>query len=417
MKLPHRRHVLRLAAGAAALPVISRVAWAQAYPSRPVRLVVGFPAGGTTDIAARLIAQWLTDRLGQPFVVENRPGASTNIAVELVVRSPADGYTLYAATSTNAVNATFFDRLNFNFVRDLAMVGGIVRSPLVLEVNPAVPFNTVPALVAYAKANPGKISLASFGVGSTSHVAGELFKMMAGVNMTHVPYRGSTPLVTDLLGGQVQAAFDNLPASIEHIRAGRLRALAVSTAARAEQLPNVPALGEFLPGFEASAWVGVGGAEEHARRGDRAAQPGDQRGPCRSENQGAADRSRWRGVCRVAGGVCQARHRRNREMGQGDPRRQHQAGVIRQAQVTFHNVSFREPDCDVRYGSKTGNTRCEQMLSASPRETGHRWVRLACSLCESGHPPHALGTSDQCPGWTLTPQPSCLASWSVASFS
>ena len=257
MKLPHRRHVLRLAAGAAALPVISRVAWAQAYPSRPVRLVVGFPAGGTTDIAARLIAQWLTDRLGQPFVVENRPGASTNIAVESVVRSPADGYTLYAATSTNAVNATFFDRLNFNFVRDLAMVGGVVRSPLVLEVNPAVPVNTVPALVAYAKANPGKISLASFGVGSTSHVAGELFKMMAGVNMTHVPYRGSTPLVTDLLGGQVQAAFDNLPASIEHIRAGRLRALAVSTAARAEQLPNVPALGEFLPGFEASAWVGV----------------------------------------------------------------------------------------------------------------------------------------------------------------
>ena len=256
MKLP-RRKFLHLAAGAAALPAVSCVAWAQGYPSRPIRLVVGFPAGGTTDIAARLIAQWLTDRLGQPFVVENRPGASTNIAVESVVRSPADGYTLYAATSTNAVNATFFDRLNFNFVRDLAMVGGVVRSPLVLEVNPAVPVNTVPALVAYAKANPGKISLASFGVGSTSHVAGELFKMMAGVNMTHVPYRGSTPLVTDLLGGQVQAAFDNLPASIEHIRAGRLRALAVSTAARAEQLPNVPALGEFLPGFEASAWVGV----------------------------------------------------------------------------------------------------------------------------------------------------------------
>ena len=256
MKLP-RRKFLHLAAGAAALPAMSCVAWAQGYPSRPIRLVVGFPAGGTTDIAARLIAQWLTDRLGQPFVVENRPGASTNIAVKSVVRSPADGYTLYAATSTNAVNATFLDRLNFNFVRDLAMVGGVVRSPLVLEVNPAVPVNTVPALVAYAKANPGKISLASFGVGSTSHVAGELFKMMAGVNMTHVPYRGSTPLVTDLLGGQVQAAFDNLPASIEHIRAGRLRALAVSTAARAEQLPNVPALGEFLPGFEASAWVGV----------------------------------------------------------------------------------------------------------------------------------------------------------------
>ncbi len=234
-----------------------RAALAQSYPSRASRLVVGFPAGGTTDIAARLIAQWLADRLGQPFVVENRAGASTNIAVESVVRSPPDGYTLYAATSTNAVNATFFDKLNFNFIRDLAMVGGVVRSPLVLEVHPAVPVNTVPELIAYAKANPGRISLGSFGVGSTSHVAGELFKMTAGVSMQHVPYRGSAPLVTDLLGGQVQAAFDNLPASIEHIRSGKLRALAVSTAERAEQLPNVPALAEFLPGFEASAWVGI----------------------------------------------------------------------------------------------------------------------------------------------------------------
>ncbi len=234
-----------------------RAALAQSYPLRPSRLVVGFPAGGTTDIAARLIAQWLADRLGQPFVVENRAGASTNIAVESVVRSPPDGYTLYAATSTNAVNATFFDKLNFNFIRDLAMVGGVVRSPLVLEVHPAVPVNTVQELIAYAKANPGRISLASFGVGSTSHVAGELFKMTAGVSMQHVPYRGSAPLVTDLLGGQVQAAFDNLPASIEHIRSGKLRALAVSTAERAEQLPNVPALAEFLPGFEASAWVGI----------------------------------------------------------------------------------------------------------------------------------------------------------------
>ena len=234
-----------------------RAALAQSYPSRPSRLVVGFSAGGTTDIAARLIAQWLADRLGQPFVVENRPGASTNIAVDSVVRSPPDGYTLYAATSTNAVNATFFDKLSFNFIRDLAMVGGVVRSPLVLEVHPAVPVNTVPELIAYAKANPGKISLGSFGVGSTSHVAGELFKMTTGVSMQHVPYRGSAPLVTDLLGGQVQAAFDNLPASIEHIRSGKLRALAVSTAERAEQLPNVPALAEFLPGFEASAWVGI----------------------------------------------------------------------------------------------------------------------------------------------------------------
>ena len=234
-----------------------RGALAQAYPSRPSRLIVGFPAGGTTDIAARLIAQWLADRLGQPFVVENRPGASTNIAVEAVVRSPPDGYTLYAATATNAVNTTFFDKLSFNFIRDLVMVGGLVRSPLVLEVHPAVPVKTVPELIAYAKASPGKISLASFGVGSSSHVAGELFKMTAGVSMQHVPYRGSTPMVTDLLGGQVQAAFDNLPASIEHIRSGKLRALAVSTAERAEQLPNVPALAEFLPGFEASAWIGI----------------------------------------------------------------------------------------------------------------------------------------------------------------
>ncbi len=252
-----RRRFLHWTAAAATFPAMPRIALAQAYPSRPSRLVVGFPAGGTTDIAARLIAQWLADRLGQPFVVENRPGASTNIAVESVVRSPPDGYTLYAATSTNTVNTTFFDRLSFNFIRDLAMVGGVVRSPLVLEVHPAVPVNTVPELIAYAKANPGKISLGSFGVGSTSHVAGELFKMTAGVSMQHVPYRGSAPLVTDLLGGQVQAAFDNLPASIEHIRSGKLRALAVSTAERAEQLPNVPALAEFLPGFEASAWVGI----------------------------------------------------------------------------------------------------------------------------------------------------------------
>ena len=226
----------------------------------------------------------------------------------------ADGCTLYAATSTNAVNATFFDRLNFNFVRDLAMVGGVVRSPLVLEVNPAVPVNTVPALVAYAKANPGKISLASFGVGSTSHVAGELFKMMAGVNMTHVPYRGSTPLVTDLLGGQVQAAFDNLPASIEHIRAGRLRALAVSTADRAEQLPNVPRWPSSCRASKRAPGSACG-AEEYAGQGDRAAQQGEQRGPGRPQDQGAAHRS-WRcGVSDHTGGLHQARRGRDREMG------------------------------------------------------------------------------------------------------
>src|SRR5262245_11402675 len=257
MTLP-RRKFLELAAGAAALPALSRPAGAQAWPSRPLRLVVGFPAGGTTDIAARLIGQWLADRLGQPVVIENRPGAGANLAAETGVRAAPHGSTLLAATSSNVINTTFYEKLSFNFVRDIVMVAGVTRSPLVLEVNPSLPVKSVPELIAHAKANPGRITLASFGTGTTSHVAGELFKMTAGVNMLHVPYRGSAPLVTDLLGGQVQAAFDNLPASIEHIRAGKLRALAVGTAARSEALPDVPTVGEFLPGFEASAWVAVG---------------------------------------------------------------------------------------------------------------------------------------------------------------
>ena len=253
-----RRQFLHLAAGSATLPAASRIARAQDYPSRPVRLLVGFPAGGATDIAARLIAQWLTERLRQPVVVENRPGASANLAAEAVVRSPPDGYTLLAVTSSNTVNATFFDKLSFSLVRDIAMVSGIVRSPLVLEVHPSVAASSVPELIALAKANPGKITLASFGTGSTSHMAGELFKLTAGVSMQHVPYRGSAPLLTDLLSGQVQSAFDNLPASIEHIRSGKLRALAVGSETRSDQLPNVPTMGEFLPGFEASAFVAIG---------------------------------------------------------------------------------------------------------------------------------------------------------------
>jgi tripartite-type tricarboxylate transporter receptor subunit TctC len=253
MKLP-RRNFLHLAAGAAALPTISRVAWAQAYPSRPVRIVVGFPAGGTGDINARLIGQWLSERLGQPFVVENRPGAAGNIAAEAVVRAPADGYTLLMLVATHTVNASLFDKLSFNLVRDIAPVAGLSRSPLVLEVNPGVPVNAVPEFIAYLKANSGKLSLASYGTGTISHLAGELFKMMAGVHMLHVPYRGSSPMLTDLLAGQVQAAFDNLPASIGHIRADKLRPLAVTTALRSETLPNIPTVSEFLPGFEASAW-------------------------------------------------------------------------------------------------------------------------------------------------------------------
>ena len=257
MTLP-RRQFLHLAAGAVALPAVPRIARTQTYPARPVRIIVGFPAGGTTDIAARLIAQALSERLGQQFIVENRPGASTNLAVEAVVRAPGDGYTLLAASATNTINVSLFEKLNFNFIRDIVMVAGLVSSPLVLEVHPSVPVKTVPELIAYAKANPGKVTLASFGVGTTSHVAGELFKMMTGVNMLHVPYRGSAPLVTDLIGGQVQAAVDNLPASIEHIRAGKLRALAVTTATRSEVLPDIPTVAQYLPDFDASAWIALG---------------------------------------------------------------------------------------------------------------------------------------------------------------
>jgi tripartite-type tricarboxylate transporter receptor subunit TctC len=252
-----RRQFLHLAAGAAALPAVSRIAKAQTYPSRMVRILVGFPAGGTTDIGARLIAQWLSERLGRPFVVENRPGAGTNTATEAVVRAPADGHTLLMATGSNAINATLYDKLNYEFIRDIAPVAGVIRSPFVIEVYPAVPVKTIWELIAYAKANPGKINMASLGTGTGSHLSGEMFKMMAGVEMLHVPYRGSAPMLIDLLSGQVQLAFDNLPASIEHIRAGKLRPLAVTTTTRSEALPDIPTLGDFLPGYEASAWIGI----------------------------------------------------------------------------------------------------------------------------------------------------------------
>jgi tripartite-type tricarboxylate transporter receptor subunit TctC len=254
----HRRQFLNLAIAAAALSVLAPTAQAQGYPTRPVHIVVGFPAGGTTDMGARLIAQALSERLGQQFIIENRPGAATNLAAEAVVHAPADGYTLLAVTATNAINVSLYERLRFNFLRDIAMVAGVIKSPLVLEVHPSVPVNTVPELIAYAKANPGKLAMASFGTGTTSHVAGELFKMMSGVDMLHVPYRGSAPMVTDLIGGQVQVALDNLPASIEHIKAGKLRALAVTTPARWDSLPDIPAIAELLPGFESSAFVALG---------------------------------------------------------------------------------------------------------------------------------------------------------------
>ena len=270
MKIP-RRTFLHLAAGAGTLPAISRFAWAQSYPARPVRIIVGFPAGGTTDIGARLIAQWLSERLGQQFIVENRPGAGTHLATEAVARASADGYTLLMATASNAINATLYDKLNYNFLRDIVPIVGVIRSPFVLEVHPAVPVKTVSELIAYAKASSGKITMASFGTGTSSHLTGELFKMMTGVEMLHVPYRGSAPMLIDLLSGQVQLAFDNLPASIEHIRSGKLRPLAVTTTTRSVALPDIPALAEMLPGFEFERLEWHCGTQEHARRDHRQA--------------------------------------------------------------------------------------------------------------------------------------------------
>jgi tripartite-type tricarboxylate transporter receptor subunit TctC len=258
MELP-RRQFLHLAAGSAALPVMSRVVRAQTpYPTRPVRWVVGFPAGQGADIVTRIMAQWLSERLGQPFVVDNRPGASSNIATELVVHAAADGYTLLSVNSSNLVNATLYEKLPYNFIRDIEPIASIDRVPLVMEVNPRVPAKTVAEFIAYAKANPGKLNMASGGNGNSTHMAGELFKMMTGVDLIHVPYRGSAPALTDLLGGQVQVMFDIIASSIEHIRAGKLRALAVTTASRQEALPDVPTVGESVPGYEAIAVTGVG---------------------------------------------------------------------------------------------------------------------------------------------------------------
>jgi tripartite-type tricarboxylate transporter receptor subunit TctC len=257
MKLP-RRKFLHLVAGAAALPAVSRIAWAQAYPSRPVRIIVGFAPGGPVDIIARLISQWLSERLAQQFIVENRPGAGSNIGTEAVVRAPADGYTLLLITSTNAINTTLYDKLNFNFIRDIEPVASLLRTTHVMAVHPSVPAKTVPEFIDYAKANPGKINMASGGIGSAPHIYGELFKTMTGVDLVQVHYRGAGPALVDLLAGQVQIIFVNTAASIEYIRAGRLRALAVTTETRSEALPDVPTVGEFLPGYEASGWNGVG---------------------------------------------------------------------------------------------------------------------------------------------------------------
>jgi tripartite-type tricarboxylate transporter receptor subunit TctC len=256
MKVP-RRQFLYLAAAAATLPVVSGIASAQTYPARPVRLIVGYAAGGSSDIVARLIGQWLSERIGQQFIIENRPGANSNIGTETVVRSPADGYTLLLVSSVNAINATLYDKLNFNFQRDIAPVATIDRGWGVMEVHPSFPAKTVPEFIAYAKANPGKINMASGGIGSGQHVWGELFKMMAGVDMVAVHYRGSAPALTDMLSGQMQVMFDTLPSSIEHVRAGTLRALAVTSATRLQVLPDIPTVGDFVPGFEATGWQGI----------------------------------------------------------------------------------------------------------------------------------------------------------------
>jgi len=257
MKLP-RRQLLHLAAGAAALPAVSRFAWSQVYPSRPVRLIAPFAPAGSTDIIARLMGQWLSGRLGQQFVIDNRPGGGGNIGTEAVVRASPDGHTLLMVGSYNAVNATLYAKLNFDLMRDIAPVASVIRGAYVMVVNPSVPAKTVPEFIAYAKANPGKVTMASSGIGAPPHVAGELFKMMAEVNLVHVPYRGSGPALVDLLAGQVQVSFPSMPSSIEYVRAGKLRALAVTTATRSEALPDLPTVGESVPGYEASGWFGIG---------------------------------------------------------------------------------------------------------------------------------------------------------------
>ena len=256
MKLP-RRQFLHLAAGAAMLPAVSNIARAQSYPTRPIRLIIGYTPGGSADLTARLMGQWLSERLGQSFVIENRPGGGTNIATEAALRAAPDGYSLLLVAPANAINATLYSKLNFNFLQEMVPIAGIIRFPNVVVVNPEVPVKTIPELIAYAKANPGKLNMASSGNGSTIHMSGELFKMLTGIDMLHVPYRGGAPALTDLLSGQVQVMFDNIPTCAEHVKSGKLRGLAVTSTTRSEVLPDLPTVADFLPGYEASAWYGL----------------------------------------------------------------------------------------------------------------------------------------------------------------
>ena len=252
-----RRRFLRLAAGVALLPAVAKTTRAQSYPARPVRLIIGYTPGGSADLTARLMGQWLSERLGQSFVIENRPGGGTNIATEAVIRAAPDGYTLLLVAPANAINATLYDKLNFNFLQEIEPIAGIIRFPNVVVVNPSVPVKSIPELIAYAKANPGKLNMASSGNGSTIHMSGELFKMLTGINMVHVPYRGGAPALTDMISGQVQVMFDNIPTCAEHVKSGKLRGLAVTSTTRSDVLPDLPTVADFLPGYEASAWYGL----------------------------------------------------------------------------------------------------------------------------------------------------------------
>ena len=333
MKLPRRRF-LHLAAGAMPLATVSRIATAQTYPSRPVRWIVGFAPGGGYDVAARVMGQWLSERLGQQFVIENRPGASTNVATEVVVRAPADGYTLLLVGLASAINATLYEKLNFNFIRDIAPVAGIIGGPLVMVVNPSVPAKTVPEFIAYAKANPGKVNMGSAGIGSGGHLAGELLKMRAGIDMVHVPFRGAGPALTGVLGAQVEVIFASAPSSIALIRSGKLRGLAVTSTMRLEALPDLPTVGEFVPGYEVNVWFGVG-AKRHACRGHRQTRQRNQRGPCRSHDQGAARGPGRHSNADDARRVRQDDRRGHRKVGQGGPGSQHQAGVRAVATVRY----------------------------------------------------------------------------------
>jgi tripartite-type tricarboxylate transporter receptor subunit TctC len=328
VKLPRRRF-LHLAAGATALPAVLRRAWAQAYPSRPVRIVCGYPPGGVVDIYARLIAQWLSELLGQQFIVENKPGAGGTIAAETVVRAVPDGHALLLATSADAWNTTLYDNLKFNFARDVAAVAPISRGPGVLVLHPSLPPKSVPELIAYAKNNPGKVTVASAGIGSAPHMYWELFRSVTGVEMLHVPYRGGGPALTDLLGGQVQAYFGTSASTIEYVRTGKLRALAVTSATRAAALPEVPAMAEFLPTYEASIYVGIVAPRNTPPRHHRQAESGDQYRADRSQNKAADRRASRHAAFAISCRLHQADLRRNREVGQSNPRSRRQGpGLI-----------------------------------------------------------------------------------------